>query len=333
MNRCKQAGMAIKTVIILLVGLALWSIHFAEAQQAKKVPRIGYLGSSTGAINNEAFRQALRELGYIEGENILIESRYIEGQQDRAPNLVAELLQLKPDVLVVLTLSSIRSAKKATTSIPIVMVTTNDPVETGIVDSLARPGGNITGVTRLTRDLSGKRLEMLKEVIPKLSRVGVIWDADGPGPTIAFNEYEAAAQMLKIKLQSLDIRGLNLDFDRVFHIAAKVHASAIIPIRSSVLIRNVRRIAELAIKNRLPSMNESDDFVEAGGLISYSADEAASFKRAAVYVDKILKGAKPADLPVEQPTKFELVINLKTAKQIGLTIPPNVLVRADKVIR
>ena len=203
----------------------------------------------------------------------------------------------------------------------------------GIVDSLARPGGNITGFTRLTRNLAGKRLELLKEVVPKLSRVGVLWDANGPGPTIAFKEYESAAQLMKIRIQSLEIRGLNLDLEHAFHVAAKEHAGAIIPVRSGILTRNRGQIADLAIKNRIPSICERDDFVEAGGLISYSDDDTESFRRAAYYVDRILKGTKPADLPIEQPTKFELVINLKTAKQIGLTIPQSVLYRADKVFK
>jgi putative tryptophan/tyrosine transport system substrate-binding protein len=322
-----------KLVVWLLTTLFLVTASLARAQQAKKVPRIGYVVSTIASSQNEAFRQALRDLGYVEGESVQFEYRYIEGQQDKVPNLVAELLELKVDILVVSTLSSLRAAKQATKTIPIVMATTNDPVATGIIDSLARPGGNITGVTRLTRDLSGKRLEVLKEVVPKLARVGVLWDANGPGPTIAFKEYEAAAHLLKIKLHSLELRDVNLDFGRAFHAAAKGRASAIIAIRSGVIISNMTRIADLAVRNRLPSMNESSDFVEAGGLMSYSANEAESFRRAAVYVDKILKGAKPADLPVEQPTKFEFVINLKTAKQIGLTIPPNVLARADRVIK
>jgi putative ABC transport system substrate-binding protein len=305
----------------------------AEAQQAKKVPRIGYLGPTSANPTKETFRQALRNLGYVEGENIHIEYRYIEGQQDKVPNLVAELLELKVDILFVSTLSSLRAAKEATKTIPIVMATTNDPVATGIVDSLARPGGNITGVARLTRDLSGKRLEVLKEAVPKLAQVGILWDAKGPGPTIAFKEYEAAAALLKIKLHSLELRGVNLDFERAFHAAAKERASAIITIRSGLTISNMTRIADLAVKNRMPSLYESSDFVEAGGLMSYSADEAESYRRVAVYVDKILKRAKPADLPVEQPMKFEFAINLNTAKQIGVTIPPNVLARADRVIR
>ncbi len=325
-RRPKWLGLSVIACVLVVVGAE------APAQQPKKIPRIGYV-VSTVADQNDAFRQALQDLGYINGENIQFEYRYIEGQQDRVPNLVAELMEVKIDVLVVSTLSSLRAAKQATKTIPVVMVTTNDPVATGIVDSLARPGGNITGVTRLTRDLSGKRLELLKEVAPKLSRVGVLWDANGPGPTIAFKEYEAAAHLLKIKLQSLEIRGLNLDFERAFQAVTKERADAIIPIRSGVLTSNMRQIANLAIKSRLPSMNESADFVEVGGLISYSANETESYRRAAIYVDKILKGAKPADLPIERPTKFDFVINLKTAKQIGLTIPPNVLARADRVIR
>ena len=301
-----------------------------EAQQPKKIPRIGYLGS-TRSDRPEEFRQTLRGLGYIEGKNIQFEYRFIEGQQEKVPSLIAELLQLNVDVLVVTTLTSIRAAKQATKTTPIVMLTTNDPVEAGIVDSLARPGGNITGFTRLSRNLGGKRLELLKEVVPKLSLVGILWDANGPGPTIAFKEYEAAAQLQRMKLQSLEIRDLNLDFERAFHIAAK--ASAIIPIRSGALTRKRVQIADLAMKNRIPSMCERSDFVEAGGLISYSDDDNESYRRAAYYVDRILKGTKPADIPIEQPTKFELVINLKTAKQIGLTIPPNVLARADRVIK
>ncbi|MBI3060887.1 MAG: ABC transporter substrate-binding protein, partial [Deltaproteobacteria bacterium] len=224
-------------------------------------------------------------------------------------------------------------AKEATKTIPIVAVLAVDPVATGIVDSLARPGGNITGIATLQRDLSGKRLELLTEVVPKISRVGVLWDANAPGPAIAFKEYEAAARALKVQLQSLAVRGPNPDLEGAFQAAASGRAGALITIRNPVLRRYPKQIAELAIKNRLPSMYEGSEYVEAGGLMSYSANDVESFRRAATYVDKILKGAKPADLPVEQPTKFELVINLKAAKQIGLTIPPNALARADRVIK
>jgi len=306
------------------------------AQQPKKIPTIGYLtGSSPSseAHRVEGFRQGLRDLGYIVGNNILVEYRYAEGKRDRIPGLVAEFVQLKVDVLVSGNFEAIRAAKQATKAIPIVMVTTVDPVATELVDSLAHPGGNITGLTRLTRELGGKRLELLKEAVPRISRVGVLWDADDPGAAIGFKEYEDAARALKIQLQSLEVRGPNLDLQQALQTAAKGRVSALITIRDPVLNRYQKQIADLAIKNRLPSMSEGSDYVEAGGLVSYSANEAERFRRAATYVDKILKGAKPADLPVEQPTKFEFVINLKTAKQIGLTIPPNVLARADRIIK
>src|SRR5215475_10123537 len=309
----------------------------AQAQQPKKVPRIGYL-SSTGdsnapGLNVEAFRRGLRELGYIEGKNILVEYRYIEGKPDRIPGLVNEFVQLKVDVLILVPLTAIRIAKQATKTIPIVMVIADDPVTTGIVDSLARPGGNITGLSTLTRELSGKRLELLKEAVPGISRVGILWDVDNQGATISFKEYEATARALKIPLQSLEVRRPNPDLEGAFQAAVSGRVNAFITVRNSMLTRNAKRIADLAIKSRLPSMSDGTDFVEAGCLISYSSNAAENFRRAATYVDKILKGAKPADLPVEQSTKFEFVINLKTAKQIGFTIPPDMLLRADRVIK
>jgi putative tryptophan/tyrosine transport system substrate-binding protein len=242
-------------------------------------------------------------------------------------------VQLKVDVLVLSALPAIRAAEQATKTIPIVMVTTQDPVAIGLIDSLARPGGNITGLTRLTRELSGKRLELLKEMVPKISRVRVLWDADDRGGAIGFKEYEAAARALKIQLQSLEIRGPNPDLEGAFQAATKGRVNALITITNPLLARYPKRIADLAIKNRLPSMYERAEYVEAGGLVSYSTNDPEAFRRAATYVDRILKGAKPADLPVEQPTKFEFIVNLKTAKQIGLAIPPNVLARADKVIK
>jgi ABC-type uncharacterized transport system substrate-binding protein len=307
---------------------ALWTS--AGAQQLPKIPRVGFVTASGPEGPNIAlFRQGLRELGYIEGKNILIEYRYAEGMEDRLPGLVAELVQLNVDMLVVTPARAIHAAKHATKTIPIVMVTTADPVATGLVVSLARPGGNVTGVTRLTRELSGKRLELLKETIPKLSRIGLLLDGDAPG----FRDYEIAASALNLQLQSLKIRSPNPDFEGAFQAAAKGRVSAIVTVSSGLTLGYRNRIAELAISNRLASMHERNEFVEAGGLMSYSSIDSESFRRAAIYVDKILKGAKPADLPVEQPMKFELVINLKTAKQIGLTIPPNVLARADRVIR
>jgi len=269
----------------------------------------------------------------VEGKNILIEYRYLEGKLDRLPRLVDELVQLNVDVLFVLFHSGVLAAKQATKTIPMVMVTTVDSVEAGVADSLARPGGNITGLTRFTRDLSGKRLELLKEAVPMMSRVGVLWDADDRSAAIGFKEYEAAAQAMKIGFQSLEIRGPNPDWEGTFQAAAKGHVNALLTVRDPLLSRYGKQIAEFAIKNRLPSMHERNDFVEAGGLMSYLANDAEIYRRAAYYVDKILKGAKPAVLPIEQPTKFELMINLKTTKQIGLTIPPNLLARADKVIR
>jgi putative ABC transport system substrate-binding protein len=326
-----------KIFFFLAVIAVLGGAAKTQAQQAGRVPRIGFLSGSGDPSKPgplvEAFRQGLRDLGYIEGKNILLEYRYVQGKRDRVPGLVAELVQLKVDTIVVGTLPGVRAAKQATTTIPIVMALAVDPVATGIVDSLARPGGNITGLTTLQRDLSGKRLELLAEVVPGISRVGVIRDADAPGSAIGFKEYEAAARAHKIQLQSLEVRGPNPDLEGAFEAVAKGRASALITIRNPMLRRYTKRITELAIQNRLPSMHEGSESVEEGGLMSYGVNDAENFKRAAYYVDKILKGAKPADLPVEQPTKFELVINLKTAKQIGLTIPPNVLASADRVIR
>jgi putative tryptophan/tyrosine transport system substrate-binding protein len=316
-------------IIAFLGGAAI-----AEAQQQKKIPQIGFLAGNRDGPSVGEFQRGLRDLGYVEGKNILIEYRYTEGKADSSPSLVTELVQLKVNILVVTSLAGIRAAKQATKTIPVVIVTTQDPVATGIVDSLARPGGNITGVTTLTRELGGKRMELLKEAVVGISRVAVLRVTNaGPGPAIAFKEYEAAAGGLKIELQSLAVLGPNPDLEGAFQTAAKGRASALIVIASFVLSRYSKQIAELAIKNRMPSMNEVSAYVEAGGLMSYAANNADQYRRAAYYVDKILKGTKPADLPVEQPTKFELVINLKTANQIGLTISPNVLARADKVIK
>jgi len=320
------------TFIWLLASFLLTAFSPAEAQQQGKVPRIGYMASG-GDINNpgfivEAFRRGLRDLGYIEGKNIVVEYRY-PGADPRDLGAVAELIQLKVDVLVSSSAGAIRAAKQATKTIPIVMMASFDPVETGIVDSLARPGGNITGVARLTHELNGKRLELFKEAVPRISPVGIFADRE----SASLREYERAARALNVSLEFLEVNYPNPDLEAVFRSAAKARVNAIIMVGSRSINRYAKQIVELALKNRLPSMFEISTRVEAGGLMSYSADDAALFRRTAVYVDKILKGAKPADLPVEQPTKFEFVINLKTAKQIGLTIPPNVLARADRVIR
>ena len=309
----------------------------AQAQPANRVPRIGYLARRTAPTTSvpdpsiNALRKGLRDLGYIEGKNILVDSRYAEGMEDRLPGLAAELLRLNVDVIVSPTLPGIRAAKQATNTIPIVVVTQEDPVATGLIDSLARPGGNITGLTTLSRELSGKRLEVFKEAVPRLSRVGIITLADTSSS--GFKEYETAVAAQRLQVQSLEVNGSTPDFDAVFQRAAKGRVNGLITGSAVLLVSYAKRIAELALNYRLPSMYERSGYAEAGGLMSYAASDVEAFRRAAMYVDKILKGAKPADLPVEQPKKFELEINLKTAKQIGLTIPPNVLARADRVIK
>lgn len=312
--------------------LTAW-VAGVEAQQAEKVPRIGYVSLTGSAISIEAFRQGLRDLGYVEGKSILVEYRHAGGNSERYPSILAELVQLKVDAIFVSALAAIYAAKRATKTIPIVMVTTTDPVAAGLIDSLARPGGNITGLTLLARELSGKRMELLKEVIPGVSRVGFLLRADSAPMVTRLKEYEVPARALKIQLQSLEVQSQNPDFEAAFRDAVRGHVNAFIAVRSGLFNDYRKMIADIAIRNRLASMCELSSYVEAGCLISYAPDTNTMYHRAAGYIDKILKGAKPAELPVEQPTKFELVINLKTAKQIGLTIPPNVLGRADKVIK
>jgi putative ABC transport system substrate-binding protein len=315
----------------LITAILLAFVQRAEAQQPKKIPRIGYIATA-GDITNPgpvivAFQQGLRDLGYIEGKNITVEYRYPGTELKGLPTSVTELIQLNLDVLVTSSTAAIRAAKQANTTIPIVMVATFDPVQAGLAESLARPGRNFTGVLRLTHQLSGKRLELFKEAVPRLSRVGIIAERTSA------HEYGPVAQGLKVSLDPIDPTRSQLDLESVFQAAIKRGVNGIITVASRSINRYTKEIIELALKNQLPSMFEISPRVDAGGLMSYSADDLAIFRRAAVYVDKILKGAKPGDLPVEQPTKFELVINLKTAKQIGLTIPPNVLARADRVIR
>jgi putative ABC transport system substrate-binding protein len=310
----------------------------ADAQQPKKVPRIGYLASSdaaTDSTRSEGIRLALRELGYIEGHNIAIEYRYAEGKRDRQSALAAELVRLKVDIIVAAGGDpQVKAVKNVTRTIPIVMVGSGtDPVVAGLVDSLARPGGNVTGVTRLARELGGKRLELLKEAVPKLARVAVLYEPANPGTVLEAKEVlPAAARTLKLTLQLWEVRGAN-DFDRVFAASNKQRPDGLYVASGPLTRDNRKRIAGLALKSRLPSTYNSREAVDAGGLMSYGADQADSYRRVAYFVDRILKGAKPADLPVEQPTKFELVINLKTAKQIGVTIPPEVLARASRLIR
>jgi putative ABC transport system substrate-binding protein len=307
----------------------------AAAQQPVKAPRIGYLAvnsPSDNAARIDAFRQGLRELGYVEGKNIIIEWRSAEGKPDRLPALAAELVKLKVDVLVSYGPTPTRVAQKATTTVPIVMSFDSDPVGSGIVASLARPGGNITGLSSLAPEISGKQLELLKEIVPRLSRIAVLGNSTEPGNALALKELELAAATLKIQIQYLDILS-GKDIEPSFQSATKQRAGAVLVLAGPVMSPHRTEVVNLAAKNRLPAMYYRSDYVEAGGLMSYGTNFPDLFRRAATYVDKILKGAKPADLPVEQPTKFEFIINLKAAKQIGLTIPPNVLARADRVIR
>jgi putative tryptophan/tyrosine transport system substrate-binding protein len=318
-----------------VVAMLLWLSFSAAAQQPAKIPRIGYVSVSgdpqTPGQYVEAFRQGLQDLGYIEGKNILVDYRYAAVEPERVPEFVEEFVRHKVNVLVSSSMGAIRAAKQASKTIPVVMVAPQDPVAAGLVVSFARPGGNITGVSRLSRDLSGKRLELFKEAVPGISRVGVL-AAEG-FTNSGLKGYESAAHTLKMSLQYLEVRGPNPDLEAIFREASKVRVNALVIIGSRSINRFRKEMVELPLKNRLPSMYETTGYVERGGLMSYSADDVEMFRRAAIYVDKILKGAKPADLPVEQPTKFELVINLKTAKEIGIAIPPQVLARADRVIR
>jgi putative tryptophan/tyrosine transport system substrate-binding protein len=322
------------------VGLTLSALLFAlclpaDAQQPKKVPRIGYLSfqsSSSGRDLDDPFRQGLNALGYVEGKNIIIEYRWAEGNFDRLPELAAELVRLKVDVIVARGTRSVRAAKQASSTIPIVVPIVADPVGDGLVASLAHPGGNVTGLTPMTPDLSGKRLELLKETFPKISHVAVLYDPNDGATALDWRETEIAAGGLGVTLQSLEVTDPN-QFGAAFSAMTNGRTNAFIALTHSFLTVNMRRLVDVATKSRLPGMYGQSLFVEAGGLMSYGPSYSDLSRRAAIYVDKILKGAKPADLPVERPTKFELVINLKTAKQIGLTIPPNVLARADKVIR
>ena len=321
----------------LLVTIVLIPARPTEAQQPKKVHRVGYLSgasfsSSSMSARIESFRQVLRELGYTEGKNIFIEWRSAEENADRMQELAAELVRLQVDVIVTGGSTSTRSAKKATSTIPIVMAQDDDPVGSGFVASLARPGGNITGLSTLSPELSGKRLELLKEIVPRLSRVAVIGNLTSPGSPQGLKEIELAAGALGVKLQHLDVQNPN-DIETAFRAAGKGRADAVIELSGAVLISQRTRVAELAAKSRLPAIYHRREFVEAGGLMSYATNIIDLERRAATYVDKILKGAKPTDLPVEQPKKFEFIVNLKAAKQIGLTIPPNVLARPDKVIK
>jgi putative tryptophan/tyrosine transport system substrate-binding protein len=324
--------------VSVVATLILASFCVAEAQQtAKTTPRIGII-FSTGAPGDpsplfEAFQQGLRDLGYVDGKNIVIVHRYAEGRLDRMPPFVHEFVQQKVDVIMGVNNVVIRAAKEATKTIPIVMVSSVDPVAAGYVESFAHPGGNITGLAWLNRDISAKRLELLKELLPKLSRGAILWDADGPGPAVAFKEYTAAARAFKLDLRSLEVRGPNPDFAGAFQAASIAHTEALLVVGNPLMSQHMKSIFALATKHRLPSMTEEDRYVNAGGLMSYGANFADLYRRAASYVVEILKGAKPGDLQVKLPEKFEIFVNLKTAQQLGLIIPQHVLVQADKVIK
>ena len=325
-----------RKIVVLVVGtFILASVYLAEAQQpAKTLPRIGLIASTgTHSPGFDSFRLGLRDLGYVDGENIVIVHRYAEGRLDRMPALVNDLVQQKVDVIVAPNNVAIRAAKEATKTIPIVMVSSVDPVEAGYVKSFARPGGNITGLTTIGRDLSAKRVELLKELLPRMTRVAVFWDADGPGPAVAVKEYEEAARAFKLEPRSLAIRGPNPDFTGAFQAAKTARADALIVVSNPLMSRHMKSIFALATKRRLPSMAEWGRYVNAGGLISYGADLADLYRRAAGYVVEILKGAKPGDLQVKLPQRFEIFVNLKTAHQLGLVIPQHVLIQADKVIK
>jgi putative tryptophan/tyrosine transport system substrate-binding protein len=327
----RKAGLLPILLPVVLLAVAV----IAEAQQAKKVPRIAYFSAgsaSSQASRLDVFRQGLRDLGYAEGKEIVIEQRYADGKLDRVASLATELVRLKLDVLVTGGPAATRAAKEATATIPIVMGFDYDPVGSGIVASLARPGGNITGLSSLAPEISGKQLELLKELLPRLSRVAILGNSTEPGIGQLRKEAELVAGAFRVNLQYLDVLAPK-DIGTAFQTASKDHAEALLALSSFVIISERAQIADLAIKNRLPAIYPWPEFVEDGGLMTYGPNSNDLFRRAATYVDKILKGAKPADLPVEQPKKFEFIVNLKAAKQIGLTIPPSVLARADRVIK
>jgi putative tryptophan/tyrosine transport system substrate-binding protein len=325
-----------KTVIGFALSAMLYALYLPVwAQQPAVIPRIGLLISSSAAFHLprvEAFRQRLRELGYVEGKNIIIEYRYGEGKRERLSELAAELVRLKVDVIVTTGVQPVLAAKKASATIPIVFAASSDPVGTGLVSSLARPGGNITGLSTMARDLGGKRLELLKEAVPKVAPVAFLWQRGSTRGDQELTEMEAAAKALGLKLLSFPVRSLG-DFEGAFARAKKDRAQALITAPGALIVTRQRQVLDFAAKNRLPAMYPDSEFVDAGGLMSYAPNYTDLYRRAADFVDRILKGTKPADIPVEQPTAFEFIVNLNAAKQIGLTIPSSVLARSDRVIK
>ena len=321
----------------LLVALGAGALACAAAVRAQAPPTIRKIGLLSGfspsveARSYQAFLLGLRDLGWVEGKNISIEYRYAEGRHDRLPDVAADLVRLKVEVIVTTATSDTLAAQKATRAIPIVMVAGGDPVASGLVESLARPGANITGLSQMLQGLGGKRLELLKEIVPKLSDVAVLWNPQSTSATLNWRENQQPARQLGIQLHSLEVRSPN-ELDKAFEAAIGARAGALAILPDPVITTNLKRIVDFAAKSRLPSIYQSSEFADAGGLVTYGPDRADLFRRAATYVDKILKGTKPGDLPVDQPTKLEMVVNLKTAKVLGITIPQSVLFRADRVI-
>ncbi len=331
MDASRKSRVLLIVFVVVLLAVAV----IAEAQQPAKVPRIGYLvpgSASTSRSSVDGFRQGLRDLGYVEGKNIVIEYRYAEGRDDRVRDLAADLVRLKVDIIVTSSTVAVGAAKELTGTIPIVMTGTGDPVATGLVANLARPGGNVTGLSAVSSDLSTKQLELVREIVPRIRRVAVLFDPANPVNIPAWKEMEGVAPGLGLQLLPLEVRGPE-EYEPAFGAAARGRADALLVRRDPINQNYQTRIVSLAAQSKLPAMCPLRQYVEVGGLVSYGVSTVDLSRRAAMYVDKILKGAKPADLPIEQPMKFEMVINLKAAKQIGLTIPPNVLVRADRVIK
>jgi putative ABC transport system substrate-binding protein len=334
----EPAFMTLSHILPLTLVLLFTSPIPTNAQQpTKSPPRIGAIFTigtpDTPSPTYEAYKLGLRDLGYSEGKNIVIERRYAEGRVDRMAPFVQEFVQQKVDVILGVNNVIIRAAKEATKTIPIVMISSVDPVAAGYVETFARPGGNITGIAWLNRDISAKRIELLKELLPKLSRIGILWDADGPGPAVAFKEYNASAGAFKLELRSLEVRGPTPDFAGALQTAKNANTDAVIVVGNPVMSQNLKSLFPLVTKHRLPSMTEAGRYVEAGGLISYGTNLSDLYRRAAEYTVEILKGAKPADLPVKVASKFDIFVNLKTAQQIGVVVPQRVLLQADKVIK
>ena len=324
-----------QTLTCLLLTVLLPTLSSAEAQQPMKAPRVGLLlqGTSTSLMTRlEGFQQGLRERGYVEGKNIALEQRFDDDREERLPALAADLIRLRVDIIVAAATPAVKAAKQATATIPIIIVHSADPVALGLVASLARPGGNVTGLSSASPDYSGKQLELLKEAVPKLSRIAILWNAANPGTAIAFREMQDAVRVLKLSVQSLEVRRSE-DLAPAFKNVPKQRGMGLVTLLDPLVVSQRARIVELASESRLPAIYPTKEFVEAGGLMSFGADLTDSYRRAAIFVDKILKGAKPAELPIEYPTKFIFTVNLKTAKQIGLVMPPKMLAMADKVIR